>query len=64
MDKVYKIGSQVTVTVDRPLGSTHPVYRDMVYPVNYGYVKGIYAGDGEEQDAQLFEGLFGGFGIA
>ena len=48
-----KIGSQVTVTIDRPLGSRHPKYPDMVYPVNYGYVKGVMAADGEEQDAYV-----------
>ena len=48
-----KIGSSVTVTIDRPLGSAHPKYPDMVYPVNYGYVKGVMAADGEEQDAYV-----------
>ena len=47
------IGDIVTVTVDRPLGSRHPEYRDMTYPVNYGYIKGIIAPDGEEQDAYI-----------
>ncbi len=47
------LGMLVTVTVDRPLGSRHPVFRDLIYPVNYGYVKGITAGDGEEQDAYI-----------
>ena len=42
----------IKVTVDRPLGSKHPDY-DMIYPVNYGYVEGIFAGDGEEQDAYI-----------
>ncbi|MBO5934667.1 MAG: inorganic pyrophosphatase [Clostridia bacterium] len=42
----------IKVTVDRPLGSKHPEY-DMIYPVNYGYVEGIFAGDGEEQDAYI-----------
>ena len=28
------IGTTVTVTVDRPLGSYHPEYKDMYYPVN------------------------------
>lgn len=31
-----RIGSTVTVTIDRPLGSVHPNYQDMRYPVNYG----------------------------
>lgn len=46
-------GRIVTVTVDRPLGSFHPEHPDMYYPVNYGYVKGIMAPDGEEQDAYI-----------
>ena len=47
------IGRTVTVTVDRPLGSYHPKHNDMYYPVNYGYVEGIMAPDGEEQDAYI-----------
>lgn len=47
------IGQTVTVAVDRPLGSFHPEHRDMYYPVNYGYIKGIIAPDGEEQDAYI-----------
>ena len=47
------IGQTVTVTVDRPLGSLHPEHKDMYYPVNYGYIKGITAPDGEEQDAYI-----------
>ena len=43
----------VTVTVDRPLGSFHPQYPDLYYPVNYGYIKGVMAPDGEEQDAYI-----------
>lgn len=48
------IGSIVTGTVDRPLGSAHPNYLDMIYPINYGYVDGVYAPDGEEQDVYIF----------
>ena len=47
------IGRMVTVTVDRPLGSYHPEHKDMYYPINYGYVEGITAPDGEEQDAYI-----------
>lgn len=43
----------VRVTIDRPLGSTHPKYPDLVYPVNYGYIEGIPGGDGEPQDAYV-----------
>lgn len=47
------IGSSVSITVDRPLGSVHPKHSDIVYPINYGYVGGIFAPDGEEQDAYI-----------
>jgi inorganic pyrophosphatase len=44
---------EVTVTVDRPLGSYHPKHKNLYYPVNYGYVEGVLGGDGEEQDAYI-----------
>ncbi len=47
------IGTHVTVIVDRPLGSVHPQYPELYYLVNYGYVEGFFAADGEEQDAYI-----------
>ena len=47
------IGDTVRVIVDRPLGSRHPTHSDIYYSVNYGYVEGIIAPDGEEQDAYI-----------
>ena len=29
------------------------MYKELYYPVNYGYVKGVMAPDGEEQDAYI-----------
>lgn len=48
------IGKMVKGTVDRPLGTSHPRNPEMVYPINYGYVDGVFAGDGAEQDVYLF----------
>ena len=48
------IGTIVKGHIDRPLGSTHPDYPDMIYPINYGYVDGVFAADGEEQDVYVF----------
>ena len=42
--------------MDRPLGSKHPKH-GLIYPVNYGYVPGTTAPDGEELDAYLL-GVF------
>ena len=47
------IGRMVKVVIDRPLGSYHPKHKDIYYPVNYGYVEGVIAPDGEEQDAYV-----------
>ena len=47
------LGRIVKVKIDRPLGSAHPNHPDMIYPVNYGYIEGIIAPDGEEQDAYV-----------
>lgn len=52
-EKKSMLGKRITVTVDRPLGSYHPKHKDMYYPINYGYVEGIMAPDGEEQDAYI-----------
>ena len=47
------IGKTVTVTVDRPMGTYHPEHPDLYYPINYGYIKGTIAPDGEEQDGYI-----------
>ena len=44
------LGTTVHVVVDRPIGYLHGGIR---YPVNYGYLPGVMAGDGEEQDAYI-----------
>ena len=47
------IGTVVRGKVDRPMGSAHPDHPEMIYPINYGYVEGILAADGEEQDVYV-----------
>ena len=51
--EVNIIGDIVKVTVDRPMVSYHPKHKDIYYPINYGYIEGIMAPDGEEQDAYI-----------
>jgi inorganic pyrophosphatase len=46
------VGQRVTVQVDRPLGSHHPEHGHR-YPVNYGYLPGVPAPDGEALDAYV-----------
>ena len=44
------MGQLVRVEVDRPIGYIHG---SIVYPINYGYIPGILAGDNEAQDAYI-----------
>lgn len=46
------LGKEVKVVIDRQLGSKHPKH-DFIYEVNYGYIEGVIAPDGEELDAYL-----------
>jgi inorganic pyrophosphatase len=46
------IGRRVLVIIDRPLGSRHPQH-GFLYPVNYGYLPGVPAPDGEDLDAYV-----------
>lgn len=53
MDYALKyIGKIVEVTIDRPINSTHPQH-SLVYLLNYGFIKGTKAPDGEEIDAYV-----------
>jgi 8-oxo-dGTP pyrophosphatase MutT (NUDIX family) len=44
------LGKTVHIEVDRPIGYVHG---DITYPVNYGYIPNLFAGDGEEQDVYI-----------
>lgn len=53
MNKI--IGCRVNGIIDRPLGSRHPNFFDIIYELNYGYVSNIFAPDGEEQDVYIID---------
>ena len=55
-DATTFIGKAVRVKVDRPMGSKHP-REGFIYPVNYGFVPGVPAPDGEDLDAYVL-GVF------
>ena len=44
------LGKELEIVIDRPLGSKHPKY-GFIYGVNYGYLEGVKAPDGEDLDA-------------
>ena len=41
------------VTIDRPRGSAHPRYPELIYPLDYGYLENTSAGDGAGIDIWL-----------
>ena len=62
------LGARIALEIDRPMGSLHPRH-GFIYPVNYGYVPGVPAPDGDDRDAYVlgvFEpvGAFTGLCIA
>lgn len=38
------------VRIDRPKGSRHPRFEGFIYPLDYGYLRGTKAKDGESLD--------------
>ena len=46
------LGKEVSIVIDRELGSRHPKH-DFMYMLNYGYIPNTISGDGEELDAYL-----------
>ena len=50
------LGKDVTVKIDRQLGSMHHRY-GFIYMLNYGYIPNTVSGDGEELDAYVL-GVF------
>ena len=57
MDATDFLGKEVTILIDRPLGTIHPEHQQIYYPINYGYVPHIMGKDQEELDAYLL-GVF------
>jgi inorganic pyrophosphatase len=41
------------VTIDRPKGSVHPRFPDLIYPINYGFINATRSQDGQGIDIFL-----------
>ena len=51
-DAIQFLGKGVKLSIDRPSGSHHPEH-GFLYPLNYGFVPGTLAPDGEEVDGYV-----------
>lgn len=48
------LGKTVKIKIDRPLGYVHKKENhSLTYPINYGFIPGVFGGDGEELDVYL-----------
>ena len=47
LDKLFK---ESELIIDRPKGSSHPKFKDLIYPVDYGYLKNTKSMDGNGID--------------
>ncbi len=45
-DFLDQLVSASLLVIDRPKGSRHPRYSEMIYPFDYGYLEGTSAADG------------------
>ena len=46
------LGKEVSVEIDRPLGTRHPKH-EFMYMLNYGFIPNTISGDGEELDCYI-----------
>lgn len=53
ISKTPNNSKRVHAVIDRPLGSFHPQHPDLHYEVNYGFIPGTKAPDGEDQDVYV-----------
>lgn len=49
------LNKMVEVVIDRKLGTRHPKHEEIFYELNYGYISGTIAPDGEEVDAYVLD---------
>ena len=48
-----KLVAENPLVIDRPAGSAHPRYPHLIYPLDYGYLQGTTAMDGDGIDVWL-----------
>ena len=52
-DYLEKLVDSSQLKVDRPKGTSHPRYPELIYPLDYGYLEGTLSADGAGMDVWL-----------
>jgi inorganic pyrophosphatase len=60
-DALDELVAKSEIRIDRPCGTAHPQHREVVYPLDYGYLDGTLAGDRGGID--VFRGSASGAGV-
>ncbi len=50
---MIELAKSGALVVDRPKGSAHPRYPEMIYPLDYGYLENTSAADGGGLDVWI-----------
>lgn len=53
---LQELVEESSLVIDRPQGAAHPQRPELIYPLNYGYLAGTTAGDGQGIDVWLGRG--------
>ncbi len=53
---IDKLVESSEIIIDRPKGSIHPRFKDVIYPVDYGYLKNTKSKDNNEIDVWVGTG--------
>jgi len=51
--EMAELAATNSIIIDRPRGSPHPRYPDVIYPLDYGYLEGTISADGNSTDVWL-----------
>lgn len=60
-DALDALARSAQIRIDRPKGSAHPRFPNVIYPLDYGFLDGTTAADGEGVD--VFVGSSAGAGV-
>jgi len=52
-EEMASLAASDLLVIDRPLGSAHPRFSDLIYPFGYGYIEGTLAADGDGIDVWI-----------
>ena len=51
--EIAYLAATSSIVIDRPKGSPHPRYPEVIYPLDYGYLEGTMSADGGGTDVWL-----------